>query len=347
MTLPLARLTGGALALLAILGSGQSGHAQTVEKPKVTIGAAGSSGQIAFLALNVLKTKGYAKEFGVDFDITDFGSGAKGVEALVTGTVDMLGGVYEHAIRMQAKGQDIKSVVCTFNAPGLVLGVTKASASNYRSIADLKGKYVGVSAPGSATHNFLNLLLTRAGLKPEDVSVISVGNAMGAVAAIRTRGELQAIVNYDPVIAELESTGDIKVVADTRSIDETHAVYGSDYTSLCLLSGGDFLRKNPNTAQAMVNGMIKALRWMSKATPDEILEAVPRQFWEKNKALYREMIAKSMPGLSPDGLVSKEAANTVYQSMLQFDEAVKNAKFDLGRTYDNTFVEKALGELKN
>jgi hypothetical protein len=34
--------------------------------------------------------------------------------------------------------------------------------------------------------------------------VISVGNAMDAVAAIRTRGELQAIVNYDPVIAELD-----------------------------------------------------------------------------------------------------------------------------------------------
>jgi NitT/TauT family transport system substrate-binding protein len=345
MTQHFARLA-GALAALVFLGYGP-GHAQTVEKPKVSVGAAGSSGQIAFLALNVLKTKGFAKEFGVDFDITDFGSGAKGVEALVTGTVDMLGGVYEHAIRMQAKGQDIKTVVCTFNAPGLVLGVTKAFAPSYKSIADLKGKYVGVSAPGSATHNFLNLLLARAGLKPEDVSVISVGNAMGAVAAIRTRGELQAIVNYDPVIAELESTGDIKAVADTRGLMDTRAVYGSDYTSVCLLSGGDFVKKNPKTVQAMVNGMVKALRWMSKATPDEILDAVPRQFWENNKPLYREMIVKSMPGLSRDGLVSKEAANTVYQSMLQFDAAVKDAKFDLGRTYDNTFVEKALGDLKN
>ena len=56
---------------------------------------------------------------------------------------------------------------------------------------------------------------------------------------------------------------------------------------------------------------------------------------------------KSVPGLSQDGQVSKEVANTVYQSMLQFDAAVKDAKFDLTRIYDNTFVEKALGELKN
>ena len=104
--------------------------------------------------------------------------------------------------------------------------------------------------------------------------MIGVGKAMGAVAAIRTRGELQAIVNYDPVIAELESTGDIKVVADTRGVNDTRAVYGSDCTSLCLLSGSDCAKKNPKTVQAMV----KALRWMSKATPDDILEAVPKQF---------------------------------------------------------------------
>jgi hypothetical protein len=55
---------------------------------------------------------------------------------------------------------------------------------------------------------------------------------------------------------------------------------------------------------------------------------------------------KSVPGLSQDGQVSKEAANTVYH-VLPFDAAVKDAKFDLTRIYDNTFVEKALGELKN
>src|SRR5262249_9036527 len=162
-------------------------------------------------------------------------------------------------------------------------GVTKAFAPSYKSIADLKGKTVAVSAPGSATDNFLKLLMTRAGLKPDDIAVVSVGNAMGAVAAIRNRGEIQAIVNYDPVIAELESAGDIKVVSDTRGIDDTRAVYGTDYTSVCLLTHGDFAKKNPKTAQAIVNGMVKALRWMSKATPDEILDAVPKQYWENNK----------------------------------------------------------------
>jgi NitT/TauT family transport system substrate-binding protein len=337
-----------AIAVLAMLALGHSASfAQMVEKPKVSVGAAGSSSQIAFLALNVLKTKGFAKEFGVDFEITDFGSGAKGVEALVTGTVDMLGGVYEHAIRMQAKGQDIKSVVCTFNAPGLVFGITKAFAPAYKSIADLKGKYVGVSAPGSASHNFLNMLLTRAGMKPDDVSVIAIGNSLGAVAAVRKGGELQAIVNYDPVIAELESAGDIKVVTDTRGIDDTRAVFGTDYTSLCLLAGGDFVKKNPNTVQAMVNGMVKALRWMDKATPEEVLEAIPKQYWESNKPLYLAMIVQGKPGLSPDGLVGREAANTVYQSMIQFDTAVQAAKFDLKKSYDNAFVEKALRDIKN
>ena len=208
MTQILARVAVGGLAVFAILACGQSGYAQTVEKPKVSIGAAGSSGQIAFLALNVLKTKGYFKGIRRRFRHYGFRLWCQGRRG--AGDRDSryarrcLRACHPHA------GEGAGHQVCGLHiqcARPLVLGVTKAFAPNFKSIADLKGKYVGVSAPGSATHNFLNLLLTRAGLKPEDVSVISVGNAMGAIAAIRTRGELQAIVNYDPVIAELEWTG--------------------------------------------------------------------------------------------------------------------------------------------
>src|SRR5712691_3160161 len=68
-----------------------------------------------------------------------------------------------------------------------------ARADRIKSVADLKGKTVGVSAPGSATHLFLNILLAKAGLAPTDVSVIAVGNGSGAIAAMRTGQDLDAI----------------------------------------------------------------------------------------------------------------------------------------------------------
>lgn len=308
---------------------------------KATLGVGGSSTQVALLALNIARTKGFIRDEGVDLQVTDFGSGTKGLQALVGGQVDMVAGVHEHTIRMQAKGQDVKSIVAFSNAPGIVLGVTKAFAPKFNSIKDLKGAKIGVSAPGSATHLLLNLLLAQNGLAPGDVSVIGVGNTAGAVAAIRTGGELQAIVNYDPVISELERTGDIKVIVDTRTMAATREVFKADYVFLCIYTTSDFVRRNPVAAQGIVNGVVRALHWMRTASPDELLAAVPEEFWRADPALYKETIVKSLDGFSRDGMITPAAVKTVYEGLIEYDAEIKAAKIDLAKTYDDSFVVKA------
>ena len=178
---------------------------------KASLAVGGSSSQIVLLAMNVARSKGFIREEGLDLEVTDFGSGAKGLQALVGRNVDMTIGVYEHTIRMQAKGMDIRSVVLHSSAPGIAIAITRQFATKYKDPKDLKGARIGVSAPGSATHLLLNQFLVQNGLQPNDVSVLGIGNTAGAVAAIRTGGELQAIVNYDPVITELAMAGDIKL----------------------------------------------------------------------------------------------------------------------------------------
>ena len=52
---------------------------------------------------------GFFKEEGLDVEINDFGGGAKSLQALIGGSVDVVTGAYEHTIRMQAKGQDVRA----------------------------------------------------------------------------------------------------------------------------------------------------------------------------------------------------------------------------------------------
>ena len=68
----------------------------------------------------------------------------------------------------------------------------KAKAAAYKSPADLNGMKIGVTAPGSSTNMFVNILLAKAGLKPDAVAIIGVGATAGAV-AIMKRGEIDAI----------------------------------------------------------------------------------------------------------------------------------------------------------
>ena len=92
---------------------------------------------------------------------------------------------------------------------------------------------IGVTAPGSSTNMFVNVLLAKDGLKPDDVAIIGVGATAGAV-AIMKRGEIDAISNLDPVISLLEAGGDIVPVIDTRTAKGMQDVYGGAYAAGCI-----------------------------------------------------------------------------------------------------------------
>ena len=61
---------------------------------------------------------------------------------------------------------DNSQIVLQGGAPQIVLGVNPKTMPNYKSVADLRGKKIGVSAPGSSTNMMANLVLSRAGIKP-------------------------------------------------------------------------------------------------------------------------------------------------------------------------------------
>ena len=144
-------------------------HADAIEKKQVTLGVGGKAA-LYYLPLTLCERLGYFKQQGLDVAINDFRGGAQSLQALVGGSVDVVTGAYEHTIRMQAKGQDIRSVIELGRFPGIVLGVRKDKAASYKSAADLQGFKIGVTAPGSSTNFFVMYLMAKAGLKPTDAS---------------------------------------------------------------------------------------------------------------------------------------------------------------------------------
>jgi NitT/TauT family transport system substrate-binding protein len=259
-------------AALSLTGTASAG---TPEKRKIVLGVGGKP-LLYYLPLTIAERKGFFNDEGLEVEINDFGGGAKSLQALVGGSVDVVTGAYEHTIRMQAKGQDIRAVVELGRFPGIVLAVKKSLEHKVRSAKDLKGLKVGVTAPGSSTNFFVNFLLAKEGVAPEEVAFIGVGAGPTAVAAMK-KGEIDAIANLDPVIAKLEQDGDVFVLADSRTEEGTKAVFGGSNPAAVLYTKAEFIERNPNTIQALVNAFLAALRWIEKATPEEIAAAVPEE----------------------------------------------------------------------
>ncbi len=337
-------LVAAAVLAAAFSASVPDARAQAPEKPKLTLGVGGKA-LLYYLPLTVAERKGFFKEQGLDVEINDFAGGAKSLQALVGGSVDVVTGAYEHTIRMQAKGQDIRAVIELGRFPAIAIGVSKAKAASYKSPADLKGMKIGVTAPGSSTNMLANFVLATAGLTPQDVSFIGVGSAASAVAAMRN-GQIDAISHLEPVLSMLEKDGDIRVVVDTRTEEGTRALFGATNPAAVLYLKKDFIDKNPNTVQALVNGLYKALRWIETATPEEVAGAVPEEYLLGDKALYLLAVKNSKPAYSKDGIVSEAGMKSVNDMLVKFDEEMKSAKVDLSKTFDDRFAKKAAQTVK-
>lgn len=329
-----------ALATLALtLAMHQGAGAQ--EKKDLVLGV-GGKGLLYYLPLTLAERLGHFKEQGLNVTITDFGGGAKSLQSLIGGSADLVTGAYEHTIRMQVKGQDVRAVAELGRFPGIVLAVRKDKAANVKSFKDLKGMKIGVTAPGSSTNFFVNALIAKDGLKPQDVSIIGVGAGPSAVAAMK-KGDLDAISNLDPVITRLTQDGDVVVVADSRTEADNMKLFGGNNPAAVVYMKADFIEKNPETVQRIVNAFYKTLRWLERATPEDVAKTVPEEYHLGDRALYMAAFMASRPMYSVSGLIPEAGMKNALQMLVQFDPEMKDAKVDLKKTFDDRFIKKAAG----
>lgn len=313
--------------------------AQALEKTKVTL-AVGGKNLLYYLPLTVAEQLGYFKDEGLDVTIVDFAGGSKALQAVVGGSADVVSGAFEHTINMQFKGQKMRAFVLQGAAPQIVLGVNPKTMPNFKTVADLKGKKVGVSAPGSSTNVMVNFALAKVGLKPSDVSIIGVGTGSGAVAAMRS-GQIDAMSNLDPVITLLQRSGDLKIVSDTRKVAESEKVFGGPMPAGCLYAPQAFIDKNPATTQALTNAMVRALKWIQTAGAADIIKTVPEGFLLGDRAVYIDAFLAAKGALSPDGTIPDKGAQTAFNALASVDDKLAAAKLDLKAVYTNDFVKKA------
>jgi NitT/TauT family transport system substrate-binding protein len=314
-------------------------RAQALEKPKLTI-AVGGKNLLYYLPLTIAETQGYFKDEGLDITIADFAGGSRALQALVGGSADVTSGAFEHTINMQVKGQRLRAFVLQGRAPQIVLGVNPKTMPNYKTPADLKGKKLGVTAPGSSTQVLANFVLAKAGLKPSDVSIIGVGAGNGAVAAMRA-GQIDAISNLDPVITLLSRSGDLKIVSDTRVVAEADKIFGGPMPAGCLYTQQTFIDKYPATTQALANAMVRADKWIHAAGPGDIIKAVPESYLLGDRAVYVDAFLAAKGALSPDGMIPEAGAETARRALASIDPEIAAAKIDLAAIWTNDFTKRA------
>jgi NitT/TauT family transport system substrate-binding protein len=314
-------------------------RAQSLGRPRVRI-AIGGRHLLFHLPLTIAEQLGYFRAEGLDVQVLDFDGGSRAMRAVTDGSADVGGSAFVNTLNLQRQGQRLRVFVVQGRTSQIVLGIHPRAQSRFGTFADLKGWRIGVTALDSSTHGLVNLLLARAGLRPGDVSIVGVGSAQGAAAALRS-GQVDALSNFDPLITLLQRSGELTVVADTREPVEAEKLFGGPLPGACLSAPHAFIDQRPEVVQALTNALVRALRWARAAGAKELLQVLPERFLLGDRAVYIDAFLAAKRALSPDGLVPAGAPQTALRSLASVYPTITQARLDLRAMYTNDFAKKA------
>jgi NitT/TauT family transport system substrate-binding protein len=278
---------------------------------------------------------GFFDQEGVHVTISQIAGASKVLEAVVASSADVGSGVYEQAVQLAAEGREVKTFLTFARSPNFA--ILAGPKSGVHSIADLKGKSVGVSSLGSPSQFYLNHLLRQAGIEPEQVATSGIGMAATAAAALE-RGQVDAAVLFGSAITAEEARGG-RMLADARTQAGVRTLLGADdYPASSLLARTQWLAEHPEEARRVSKAVLKALAWIRGHSPEEILAKVPQEFRVGDTQAELEAIRMAKPMYSVDGRVRMESAQAVRKVLSESLENVRRASIDLSKTFTNEYL---------
>ena len=329
----------GAIVTLAACGGTSPPSTGGVQTVDVKLMVGGLNKQI-YLPNMLAKQLGYFDEQKINITFIDEGSGQATEEEVVAQAVDAGSGAYSHAIELNALGKKIETI-CQFGiAPGEAEMVDAKKASSITSVADLKGKNLGVTDIGSGTHTITLALLGKAGIPSDQEHFVAVGAGNTFIAAIQQQ-KIDAGMTTEPTISRLLTTNTAKVLVDLRTPQTTRAALGGDYPFIGIFARNDWVSGHKDVAQRLVNVYVKTLKFIHSHTAAQIAEKMPADYYAGDKSLYVTALQNQLSIFGTDCKMPAAGPQTVLDIEKNYVSNFKGKTAKLSETYTNEFANKA------
>ena len=286
------------LLLMSILALGEL-HAQTkpAERMSVKIGVGGRA-IMPFLQIDLAKALGYYEDENLDVEILYLQSAPTTLAALLAGQIDFSGNGVGEVVNSTLAGKPAVMVTSFTYNPGMVIAVDADQKDQIRTVADLKGKKLGVSSLRSGSHLLINAVLANSGLKEGDVTLVVIGTDT-APAALKAR-QIDALALYDPFATILKNEGRIVWILDLASTAEVRKYLGGDYQFTGLLTTSATVQAKPELVQRVVNALYRTCQFIAKSSTSQIAAATPAEAKGGNPAAFQQALEHLKGSFAPE-----------------------------------------------
>ncbi|HEX2385209.1 MAG TPA: ABC transporter substrate-binding protein [Candidatus Binatia bacterium] len=242
-----------------------------------------------YLPLFLGKDKGIYAAEGIDLELVLVTSRIQ-VTALTTGDLEF-SGAQSQVSSAAALGFPVKVVGFITIKPTFWL----TARPEIRSISDLKGKVIGITAIGSSTDTLARYIVRKYGLVPDkEVALFATGTTANILAALNG-GSVQAGMLSPPFHSMAKLMG-FHILA-----------YLGDHVEQSLsgvATSDKMLRERPETVRRVLRATLKSLRFVRQNKEETVLYIIRE--WKVDRPLAEELYASMLPAFSPDGSMNEK-----------------------------------------
>jgi NitT/TauT family transport system substrate-binding protein len=310
-----------AATCVAVIGLAAPSHAMD----KLRVGVPnGTAFMFAIVDLGV--TTGIFEKRGIDIEKIAFEGGGKLEQAMAAGSVD-IAATGSTDLLFTAKGVAEKAVA-VFGGPPYSLGIIVRTDNSVRTPADLKGKKIGASTPGSLTEWLAHQFAIHQGWGHDGIISVPVGAMSAEIAALITK-QVDGIVGPTEAGVGLEVKGQGKNLVNFGDILPHFVTY-------MMLASDSAMKNRPSDIRAFIAGWFETIAYMR--THKDASVAVMAKVMHLTPEIVAKIYDLEMPGCTDNGHFDKAAMKDLYDTLIA--PKLEGKQIEVSSLYTEAFLPK-------
>jgi len=266
---------------------------------------------MGYLPLFVAVHRGFFKDEGLDIELPRL-IPAMAQNALLAGEVQYHG-LADSGLRLAARGLPLKAIFYGADKPMYYLVAQK----EIRSVAELKGKRVGVSQFGGTSDLAARLALKHYGVEPEkDALLIQIGAEGTRMAALRA-GSVSAIIVPVPAVAVLRREGynEVSFVGDVV-----------EFASNGYTTTDQRIKEHPQEVKKVVRALYRGLRY-AKENPEGTIGVIQKE-WKVDGEIAKGSYQAIIKALNDDGIIGEKQLKIHFDLIRRMEKNIGEIPID-------------------